>query len=236
MCRTGARRRCPPGPLSEAIVRQLGRVPYGEALALQRSLHAARVEGRVPDVLLLLEHPHVYTIGRKGTAQEVLQPDVIAARGAEIVETDRGGRITYHGPGQIVGYPIIDLAPLGGDVVSYVRRLEQALIRVAARFGVRAAAVPGLSGVWVGQEKLAAIGVRVAQSVTMHGFALNVDPDLEYFQLIVPCGIADRGVTSLQEILGEAPEQERVAAAVEEELAREFGWRLRAALPGEVGA
>lgn len=185
-------------------------------------------------MLLLLEHPHVYTMGRKASLSEVLMPDLIAAIGAQVVETDRGGKITYHGPGQLVGYPIVDLQPHGGDVVAYVRRLERALIAAVGHFFVGAEAVEGLSGVWVGQDKLAAIGVRVASSVTMHGFALNRDPDLSLFNLIVPCGIADRGVTSLRRLLGEPPTEEATLAAVEEELGREFGWRVRPARADEI--
>lgn len=209
-------------------------MPYGEALQLQRRLHAARVQGELPDMLILLEHPHVYTMGRKASPDEILMPERIAALGAEVVETDRGGKITYHGPGQMVGYPIIDLQPYGGDVVAYVRRLERSLIAAVRRFSVPAQAVEGLSGVWVGQQKLAAIGVRVSSSVTMHGFALNRDPDLGMFELIVPCGIEDRGVTSLRRIMGEPPTEEATASAVVEELAREFGWTVRAARGGEL--
>lgn len=194
------------------------------------------MQGEIPDVLLLLEHPHVYTMGRKGSAREILDAEAIAQRGADVVETDRGGKITYHGPGQIVGYPIVHLGHMGGDVVQYVRRLEQALIAAVGRFGIVGEAIPGLSGVWVGRDKLAAIGVKVASSVTMHGFALNWDPDLGYFQLIIPCGIADHGVASMRRILGSAPDYPSVLDALEQEFARTFGCVPRPARPGELPA
>ena len=186
-------------------VRRLGLVPYSEALALQRALVEDRRAGRVGDLLLLVEHPHVLTLGVRGDGGRshiLASPDALTARGIQVHETGRGGDITYHGPGQIVGYPIIDLKPDRCDVHRYVRDLEEVMIRTAADFGVPANRVEGLTGVWVGDEKLAAIGVRIARWITSHGFALNVTTDLDYFGLIVPCGIADRGVTSLQRQLG----------------------------------
>ena len=186
-------------------VRRLGRVGYADGLALQRALVEDRRAGRVDDLLLLLEHPHVLTLGVRGDRgrSHILVPqDLLDSRGVEVHETGRGGDITYHGPGQIVGYPILDLRPDRCDVHRYVRDLEEVLIRVAADFGVTASRVEGLTGVWVGRNKLAAIGVRIARWITSHGFALNVSTDLDYFNLIVPCGIADRGVTSLARLLG----------------------------------
>jgi len=186
-------------------VRRIGLVPYSEALALQRALVEDRRAGRVGDLLLLVEHPHVLTLGVRGDGGRshiLASPDALTARGIQVHETGRGGDITYHGPGQIVGYPIIDLKPDRCDVHRYVRDLEEVMIRTAADFGVPASRVEGLTGVWVGDEKLAAIGVRIARWITSHGFALNVTTDLDYFGLIVPCGIADRGVTSLQRQLG----------------------------------
>ena len=186
-------------------VRRLGRVPYGDALALQRSLVEDRRAGRVDDLLLLVEHPHVLTLGVRGDggrAHILVTPDALASRGVDVHETGRGGDITYHGPGQIVGYPIIDLSPDRRDVHRYVRDLETVLIRAAADYGIVAGRVDGLTGVWVDNEKLAAIGVRIARWITSHGFAFNVAPDLDYFNLIVPCGIEDRGVTSLARLLG----------------------------------
>ena len=186
-------------------VRRLGRVPYAEALALQRALVEERQRGEVDDLLLLVEHPHVLTLGVRGDGGRghiLATPDQLASRGVEVHETGRGGDITYHGPGQIVGYPILDLKPDRCDVHRYVRDLEEVLIRTAGDYGITAQRIEGLTGVWVGGEKLAAIGVRIARWVTSHGFALNVTTDLEYFNLIVPCGIADRGVTSLERLLG----------------------------------
>jgi lipoyl(octanoyl) transferase len=181
-------------------IRRLGQTPYADALALQRALVEDRRAGRIADVLLLVEHPPVLTVGVRGDGGRshiLASPDVLAARGIEVHETGRGGDVTYHGPGQIVGYPIIDLKPDRCDVHGYLRDLEEVLIRVAADFGIDAGRVPGLTGVWVGEHKLAAIGVRISRWITSHGFALNVAPNLEDFDLIVPCGIADRGVTSL---------------------------------------
>jgi len=185
-------------------VRRLGRVPYTEALALQRSLVEDRRAGRIGDTLLLLEHPHVLTLGVRGDGgrSHILATDeALASRGIEVHETGRGGDITYHGPGQLVGYPIIDLNPDRRDVHRYVRDLETVLIRTAADYGIEAGRVEGLTGVWVGDDKLAAIGVRIARWITSHGFALNVSTDLDQFNLIVPCGISDRGVTSLARLL-----------------------------------
>jgi lipoyl(octanoyl) transferase len=181
-------------------IRRLGRTPYADALALQRALVEDRRADQIGDVLLLLEHPPVLTVGVRGDGGRshiLASQEALAARGIEVHETGRGGDVTYHGPGQIVGYPIISLKPDRCDVHGYLRDLEEVLIRVAADFGIDAARVPGLTGVWVGEHKLAAIGVRISRWITSHGFALNVRPNLEDFELIVPCGIADRGVTSL---------------------------------------
>jgi len=192
-------------------VRRLGRVEYGEALELQRTLVEARRSGKIGDTLLLLEHPPVITLGarsRGARTNVVASGDALDAAGVAVHETGRGGDVTYHGPGQLVGYPILDLRPDRQDVHQYVRDLEEVLIRAIARFGVEGVRVPGLSGVWVGAEgreaKVAAIGVRVSRWITSHGFALNVTTDLTHFQLIVPCGIADRGVTSLEHLTGHA--------------------------------
>jgi lipoyl(octanoyl) transferase len=195
-------------------VRRLGRVSYEDGLALQRRLVADRQAGRVDDVLLLLEHPHVLTVGVRGDGGRshiLATAEALEARGVAVHETGRGGDITYHGPGQIVGYPILDLRPDRCDVHRYVRDLEDVLIRTAADCGIGGAQrVDGLTGVWVGRDKLAAIGVRIARWVTSHGFALNVSTDLDYFGLIVPCGIADRGVTSLTQLLGREVDRSKV--------------------------
>ncbi len=200
-------------------VRRLGRVPYADGLALQRALVEDRRAGRVGDVLLLLEHPHALTLGVRGDggrAHILASSETLASCGIEVHETGRGGDITYHGPGQIVGYPIIDLRPDRCDVHRYVRDLEEVLIRTAADYGIAATRVNGLTGVWVGNDKLAAIGVRIARWITSHGFALNVATDLDYFDLIVPCGIAGRGVTSFERLLNRPvspPEvQDRIVA------------------------
>ena len=201
-------------------LRHLGLVPYAEALALQQSLSEARKRGEGPDTLLLLEHPPVITLGRAANRANVLADErERAARGVELFETGRGGDVTYHGPGQLVGYPVISLAPDRCDVRRYVRDLEEVLIRAAGDFGVEAGRIAGLTGIWVGGEKLAAIGVRISRWVTMHGFAFNVTTDLDYFRLIIPCGIADHGVTSLARILGGPIELRAVAHSV----ARHFG-------------
>jgi lipoyl(octanoyl) transferase len=187
-------------------IRQLGVVPYGEALALQRALVADRQAGRIDDVLMLLEHPHVLTLGVRGDGGRshiLATAATLRARGIDVYEAGRGGDVTYHGPGQIVGYPILDLKPDRCDVHRYVRDLEDVLIRTTADIGVQSGRVEGLTGVWVGGEKLAAIGVRIARWVTSHGFAINVTTDLDYFRLIVPCGVADRGVTSLARLAGQ---------------------------------
>jgi lipoyl(octanoyl) transferase len=201
-------------------------VPYADALALQRSLVDERRAGRIPDTLLFVEHPHVLTLGVRGDGGRshiLATADALASRGIEVHETGRGGDITYHGPGQIVGYPIIDLNPDRRDVHRYVRDLETVLIRTAADYGIDAGRIEGLTGVWVGNEKLAAIGVRIARWITSHGFALNVTTNLDHFALIVPCGIADRGVTSLSRLLGGGVDPADVEIRVIEHFANVFG-------------
>ena len=198
-------------------VRRMGVVPYADALAFQRELVDERRAGRIGDVLLLLQHPHVLTLGARaaGSRSHILAaPDTLDARGIEVHEAGRGGDVTYHGPGQLVGYPIMDLHPDRLDVHRYVRDLEEVLILTAADYGILAGRVEGLTGVWVGGEKLAAIGVRISRWVTSHGFALNVATDLDYFSLIVPCGITDRGVTSLTRLLGRPVEPAEVESRV----------------------
>jgi lipoyl(octanoyl) transferase len=198
-------------------VRRLGTVSYGDALELQRTLVEERRTGRIPDTLLLVEHPHVLTLGVRGDGGRshiLATAEALAARGVEVHETGRGGDITYHGPGQLVGYPIIDLKPDRCDVHRYVRDLEEVLIDTVADFGVVSQRVDGLTGVWVGREKLAAIGVRIGRWITSHGFALNVSTELDYFDLIVPCGIPDRGATSLERLIGQTVELAAVQSAV----------------------
>lgn len=185
------------------IVRRLGRVPYGRGLEIQAELVAERQAGRIPDTLLLLEHDPVFTLGRNARREHVLLPEeALRSRGFEVHETGRGGDVTYHGPGQVVGYPILDLSPDRRDVHRYVRDLEEVMIRACADYGIAAGRIPGATGCWVGNEKIGAIGVRIARWVTSHGFAFNASTDLSAFDLIVPCGIRDRGVTSLERLLG----------------------------------
>ena len=200
-------------------VRRLGRVTYAEGLALQERLVRERQAQSVPDTLLLLEHDPVFTLGRNARAENVLFPaDELRARGFDVFEVGRGGDVTYHGPGQVVGYPIVDLSPDRRDVHRYVRDLEDVLIRTCADYGLAAERVPGRTGCWVGREKIGAIGVRIARWVTSHGFAFNVANDLDPFGLIVPCGIRDASVTSLQRLLGRTVATDEVM----ERLARHF--------------
>jgi len=210
----------------------LGRVPYRDAWALQRHLAALRSRGAIGDVILLLEHPPVYTMGRTGSAAHVPSgADHLVSLGAEYVEVDRGGSVTFHGPGQLVAYPIVELAamfpvpghPGRGDVLAHLRALEAALIGAVARYGVSAVRRPPYTGIWVGEEKLAAIGVKLAAGVTTHGVALNVSTDLGWFAEVVPCGISGAGVTSM------------AALGVEPPPLREAGERLATELAGVVG-
>ena len=202
-------------------VRRLGVISYADGLALQKTLVEQRKAGEISDQLLLLEHPPVITLGvkaRNDRSHIVAGPDALEAEGVEVFETGRGGDVTYHGPGQLVGYPILDLKPDRCDVHKYVRDLEEVMIRTAAVYGVSAGRIEGLTGAWVGNEKLAAIGVRIARWVTSHGFAFNVNTALDHFDLIVPCGITDKGVTSLQRLLGQPISMDEV----EDVMAREF--------------
>lgn len=181
----------------------LGRTSYDDGLALQERAVGARTRGETGDALFLLEHPPVYTLGRGANRANILATESdLEAAGARLFHTGRGGDVTYHGPGQLVGYPIISLRPDRCDVHRYVRDLEEVLIRALAEYGIRGERAADLTGVWVGSEKIAAIGVRIARWVTSHGFALNVSTDLAAFGAIVPCGISDRGVTSMEHVTG----------------------------------
>ena len=214
------------GRRSQVEVRRLGRIEYQAGLELQKSLVEQRKRGEIPDQLLLLEHPDVITLGVKtrNDLSHVLEtPESLAAKGVGLFEAGRGGDVTYHGPGQLVGYPIVDLKPDRCDVHRYVRDLEQVLIEAVSRFGITAGRIEGLTGIWVGQEKLAAIGVRISRWVTSHGFALNVSTDLSRFGLIVPCGITDKGVTSMERLLGRTLPMDEVETAVAEQFQAEFG-------------
>jgi lipoyl(octanoyl) transferase len=213
-------------------VRRLGVVPYAEGLVLQQELVAARKADRIPDQLLLLEHPPVITLGAKvrdDRSHVLASEQALDEVGVELFEAGRGGDVTYHGPGQLVGYPIIDLRPDRCDIHRYVRDLEEVMIAAAAAFGVRADRVRGLTGAWVGQDKLAAIGVRISRWITSHGFAFNVATDLSHFSLIVPCGIQDRGVTSLGRLLGQPPPMSSVEDAVIQAFTATFGRELEEA-------
>lgn len=190
----------------------LGSVPYRDAWDLQRELVEDVRAGRRPDTVLLLEHPHVFTMGRRAVLEHVLWDEAERARrGADLVWCDRGGDVTYHGPGQLVGYPILDLRRHGGDVLAYLRRLEETLIAYLAGLGIDAWRVPDFTGVWTDAGKVAAIGVKLTETVVSHGFALNLATDLAYFGGIVPCGIQDKAVTSVEALLGGAPPVEAAA-------------------------
>jgi lipoyl(octanoyl) transferase len=206
----------PDAHLAPLQVRWLGRVPYQDALAIQEDLVARRRAGEIPDQLILLEHPHVVTLGSSSRQEHLLfSPAEMAAKGIQLFEVGRGGDVTYHGPGQLVGYPILSLAPDRKDLHRYLRDLEAVLLCALRSFGIAAKRQEGLTGVWVEQGKLAAIGVRVSSGwITSHGFALNVDPSLSFFSAIVPCGIRDRGVTSMSAILGRAVSLHEVSPAV----------------------
>jgi lipoyl(octanoyl) transferase len=205
------------------LVEHLGTVSYAAGLEIQRERVAARKARSIPDTLLLLEHPHVYTLGRNARAENILASrERLAALGAEVFATDRGGDVTYHGPGQLVGYPILDLTEHRRDLAWFMRALEEVLIGVAGDFGIRAERLPGCTGVWVGIAKLAAMGVHVSRWVTSHGFALNVSTDLGYFDHIVPCGIHNKQVTSLEKLLGRRVEMGAVVESVIEHFGRVF--------------
>jgi lipoyl(octanoyl) transferase len=202
-------------------LRQLGRVDYASALQLQQQLAADRKQGLIPDQLLLLEHPHVITMGRNGHAENLLADDDTMARaGIAFYPTDRGGDVTYHGPGQLVGYPILDLRDWQRDVGAYVRAVEETIIATLAEYGIAAGRIPKLTGVWVGERKIAAIGVHLSRWVTSHGFALNVSTDLSYFQYIVPCGLT-KPVTSMA-ALGVRASLDEVGAKLAVHFARIF--------------
>ena len=201
--------------MNACLIVDLGLISYTDGYALQQRVVAARKAGAIEDVLLVCEHPHVITLGRNGKRENLLVSEhVLRQKGVEFHATNRGGDITYHGPGQIVGYPILNLAGIKRDVGWYVRTLEEAMIRASADFGATAYRVPGKTGIWVqaggSEEKLAAIGVHISRWVTSHGFAYNVSTDLRYFDLIVPCGIADRKATSLEKLLARSVSLEEV--------------------------
>jgi lipoate-protein ligase B len=213
---------------SFAVRRLPGAVPYADALALQREAHAARRAGTGPDTLFLLEHAPVVTLGPRTAAGDLLLPEEsLRARGVEVHRTDRGGGVTWHGPGQAVAYPVLDLRSWGLGPRDYLRFLEGLVVGVLAGFGIEAGTVEGRTGVWARDAKVCAFGVRVAGGVTLHGLALNVDPDLSAFDAIVPCGIRDAGVTSMGRLLGTAPPMEVAFDRLEEAFLREAAARGR---------
>lgn len=215
----------------------LGRIPYAEALAIQHAVRDALKRDEGPEHLLLLEHPHVYTLGRNADAGDVLAgPEWLRAKGVEVVECDRGGQVTYHGPGQLVGYPIVNLSPDRRDIRRYVRDLQEVLVQTLADFGVTAEGrqEQSLIGVWVGEEKIASIGVHLSRWITTHGFALNVSTDLSYFTGIIPCGLHQVRMTSVERLLGIAPPLPEVAAAAARHFARIFDRELVVAAPSAV--
>jgi lipoyl(octanoyl) transferase len=206
-------------------LRDLGRARYGEALAIQKDLVEQRKQGLIRDQLLIVEHPHVITLGRNGRTENLLaNEDVLRRAGIEFHPSDRGGDITYHGPGQIVGYPIFDLRKWKRDVVAYVRAIELVIIDALAEFGIQAARLEGCTGVWVNGRKVAAIGIHISRWVTSHGFALNHTTDLKYFQYIVPCGLT-KPVTSMEE-LGSKAGRDEVVAALARQFAKHFEFEL----------
>ena len=218
--------------MNPLLITDLGLITYGDAYALQVRLAAARKAGAIEDVLLLCEHPHVITLGRNARRENLLVSEhVLRQKGVELHATNRGGDVTYHGPGQIVGYPILNLGAIQRDVGWYVRTLEEAMIRVSSDFGVTTFRVKGKTGIWVKagghaeatEEKLGAIGVHISRWVTTHGFAYNVSTDLRYFDLIVPCGIADRKTTSLEKLLSRNISADEVKPRLAQRFATLFG-------------
>ncbi len=225
--------------LNNCLTVDLGLIGYAEAYALQKRVVAARKADAIEDALLLCEHPPVITLGRSGKRENLLASEhVLRQKGVEFQPSDRGGDITYHGPGQIVGYPILNLGAIRRDVLWYVRMLEEAMIRATAEFGITAERVAGKTGIWVRagstEEKLAAIGVRISRWVTSHGFAYNVSTDLRNFDLIVPCGIADRKATSLEKLLGRSVKEREVAPWIAKHLGELLGLEMKAATKREL--
>jgi lipoyl(octanoyl) transferase len=212
---TGQRLRSSGG--TELWVVRSGLVPYADATSAQRALAAARHAGRVPDLLLLLEHPPVYTRGRRSTADELpMGEDWYRAQGIDVTDTDRGGRVTYHGPGQLVGYPIVSLRPYGDDIHDYIRRMERVMIAALGDWGIEAGLREGMTGVWVGERKIGSIGIHVNRAITTHGLAINLNNDLQPFEWIVPCGIEACRMTSVSRELGAEQDIDAFAGALTE--------------------
>jgi len=212
----------------DCLLRHIDRISYADALAIQHEAHARCVDGEIPGVLILLEHNPVITMGVKTTSHGnvLVSPQLLASQGVELVETDRGGDVTYHGPGQIVGYPIVRVRELAGDVHTYLRNLEQSVIDTLAEFGLKGNR-NGPAGVWVGDRKVCSIGIAVRKWVTYHGFALNVNPNLAHFKLINPCGLASEQISSLSELLGEVPDINLVRDTYARNFAKVFDVEFR---------
>ncbi len=212
--------------MTTCIAISLGRTDYLTARGLQTSLHAQVADGRLPNLLLLLEHPHVYTLGRRGSLNDILAPpEKLSQLGVEVHHVDRGGEVTYHGPGQLVGYPIVNLRTWGGGPLRYVRALEEVIISTLSDFGIPSESGDRPTGVWVGESKIAAIGVKISRGVTTHGFALNVSPDLAYFDHIVPCGMTECRVTSMASYRREDfGGLQSVIPVLARHFGRTFGW------------
>ncbi|MEW6062432.1 MAG: lipoyl(octanoyl) transferase LipB [Bacteroidota bacterium] len=214
--------------MKELIVVNIGRTRYADAWELQKQIFSARLQQRISDVLVFTEHDHVYTLGKSADDNHLLAKDEeLSKKGVDVFWIDRGGDITYHGPGQIVGYPIIDLNDHYHDIHRYLRDIEEALIRALQEYGISAGREPEYTGVWVKDEKIAAIGVKVSKWITMHGFALNVNTDLSFFDRIIPCGIFHKGVTSLQQILGREIALEEVQQYVIHHFQQLFQWEIK---------
>ncbi len=222
-----------PSSMQTCLFARLGVTDYLEAWEVQKVIARQRGEGSLPDTLILLEHPHTYTLGRRGKLSDVLVGEAaLKQMGVQVCHVDRGGEVTYHGPGQLVAYPIVDVRPLGGPVI-YVRTLETVLINTLRDFGLEAHRADSLTGVWIGHEKIAAIGVKISRGITTHGLALNVNPDLSYFQHIVPCGIEGMAVTSLERLLGCPVSLEEVALRLVHHFGLLFRRRMEEAGAGQ---
>ena len=227
--------------MAPLIITDVGLLSWSDAYALQQRIVAARKAGAIDDVILFCEHPHVLTLGRSASQKNLLASEnVLRQKNVELRETNRGGDITYHGPGQVVGYPILNLDPIRRDVHWYVRTLEEAMIRASADFGISAYRIPGKTGIWVQppgnipEEKLAAIGVHISRWVTSHGFAFNVSTDLRYFDLIIPCGIADRKATSLEKLLHRNVPLDEAKPRLAHHLAELFSFAPRTVSPQQL--
>jgi lipoate-protein ligase B len=208
--------------LKKITIKDLGLAPYQAVWDLQKKMQLERIEGEIEDTLILVEHDPVYTLGKNADENHLLQS---RDESVDVFQIERGGDITFHGPGQLVGYPILDLSNYKKSVSWYMRTLEQLTIDVLKEFGIIAERIEGLTGVWVGDEKIAAQGVRISRWVTMHGFALNVNPDLSFYEGIIPCGIFDHGVTSMEQLLGEKQDMETVKKIVVEKFNHLFNKR-----------